>query len=71
MTHRRNHLIKLVKLSVAATLGIATATAGLVIPALAQAQGLAPKTPAAVTLLNVSYDPTRELYVEFKSLQAK
>ena len=67
MTHRRNHLIKLVKLSVAATLGIASATVGLVIPTPAQAQAQTPKTPAAVTLLNVSYDPTRELYVEFNA----
>ncbi|MEY2618129.1 MAG: hypothetical protein RL522_1131 [Pseudomonadota bacterium] len=37
-------------------------------PALAHAQTLA---PASVTLLNVSYDPTRELYVEFNRAFAR
>jgi sulfate/thiosulfate-binding protein len=42
-----------IKIPLAAALGAA-------LPALAQ-------QPAAVTLLNVSYDPTRELYVEFNA----
>lgn len=58
MTPRRLLLLPL-------ALGIALGAAGLatVKPALAQ--------PAAVTLLNVSYDPTRELYVEFNQAFAR
>ncbi|MCU0764270.1 MAG: sulfate transporter subunit, partial [Hydrogenophaga sp.] len=33
--------------------------------------GLANAQPAPVTLLNVSYDPTRELYVEFNAAFAR
>ncbi len=39
--------------------------------ALFVATGLAAAQPAPVTLLNVSYDPTRELYVEFNQAFAK
>ena len=39
--------------------------------ALAAAGTLAVAQPAPVTLLNVSYDPTRELYVEFNAAFAK
>ncbi|MFT4194499.1 sulfate ABC transporter substrate-binding protein [Ottowia sp.] len=42
------------------------AFAALAVAPLAQAQ-----QPAAVTLLNVSYDPTRELYVDFNKAFAK
>lgn len=35
------------------------------------ALGVAAQAPAPVTLLNVSYDPTRELYVEFNAAFAK
>lgn len=42
---------------------IAGSLVGAVLPALAQ--------PAAVTLLNVSYDPTRELYVAYNAAFAK
>ena len=61
MTSRRNFI----NLSgrAAFALGLATALAGSVLPALAQ--------PAPVTLLNVSYDPTRELYVEYNAAFAK
>jgi sulfate/thiosulfate transport system substrate-binding protein len=44
--------------------GLAGATGVGVLPAAAQA-------PAPVTLLNVSYDPTRELYVEYNAAFAK
>jgi sulfate transport system substrate-binding protein len=39
--------------------------------ALLAVTGLAAAQPAPVTLLNVSYDPTRELYVEFNAAFAK
>ena len=39
--------------------------------ALTAATGAAWAQPAPVTLLNVSYDPTRELYVEFNAAFAK
>ncbi len=42
--------------------------AAVLLPALAHAQAPA---PAPVTLLNVSYDPTRELYVEFNRAFAR
>ncbi len=45
-------------------LAVATGLAATVTLALAQ-------TPAPVTLLNVSYDPTRELYVEYNAAFAK
>lgn len=55
MTQRRHFI----------NLSIVAALAGAVaLPALAQ-------TPQPVTLLNVSYDPTRELYVEFNAAFAK
>lgn len=55
MTQRRHFI----------NLSIIAALAGAVaLPALAQ-------TPQPVTLLNVSYDPTRELYVEFNAAFAK
>jgi sulfate/thiosulfate-binding protein len=43
------------------------------LPALVLALGLAPPAPAAptVTLLNVSYDPTRELYQDFNQAFAR
>ena len=43
---------------------VAALTGAVALPALAQ-------TPQPVTLLNVSYDPTRELYVEFNAAFAK
>ena len=46
------------------------ATALLTVSGIAAAQAPAP-TPASVSLLNVSYDPTRELYVEFNAAFAK
>ncbi len=45
---------------------LALVTAAALLPGLAPAQA-----PAAVTLLNVSYDPTRELYVEFNAAFAR
>ncbi|RMX02225.1 sulfate ABC transporter substrate-binding protein [Corticibacter populi] len=60
MTIRRNFIKKTLS---AAALGASALLLGL--PA-AQAQA-----PAAVTLLNVSYDPTRELYVQFNEAFAK
>ena len=39
--------------------------------ALLAVTGFAAAQPAPVTLLNVSYDPTRELYVEFNQAFAK
>src|SRR5215210_7989827 len=51
----RRTLIKTALLALAASMGH--------LPALAQ--------PAPATLLNVSYDPTRELYVEFNQAFAK
>ncbi|PKO43417.1 MAG: sulfate transporter subunit [Betaproteobacteria bacterium HGW-Betaproteobacteria-3] len=55
MTQRRHFI----NLSIVAAL-----TGAVALPALAQ-------TPQPVTLLNVSYDPTRELYVEFNAAFAK
>jgi len=43
----------------------------LVATALLAVSGLAAAQPAPVTLLNVSYDPTRELYSEFNAAFAK
>jgi ABC-type sulfate transport system substrate-binding protein len=40
-------------------------------PALALCGASALAQPAPVTLLNVSYDPTRELYVEFNAAFAQ
>lgn len=57
MSHRRDFI----KIPLAAALGSSLAAFG----AAAGAQ------PAAVTLLNVSYDPTRELYVEFNQAFAR
>lgn len=51
-----------IKIPLAAAFAAAAALSG--VPASAQ-------QPAAVTLLNVSYDPTRELYVEFNQAFAK
>ena len=42
--------------------------AAVLLPVLAHAQAPA---PAPITLLNVSYDPTRELYVEFNRAFAR
>ena len=44
---------------------------GLTVAALLAAGSLAAHAQQAVTLLNVSYDPTRELYVEFNAAFAK
>ncbi|MBL0946488.1 MAG: sulfate transporter subunit, partial [Hydrogenophaga sp.] len=52
----RRHLLHILGLSAL------TLTAGL---------GTAQAQPAPVTLLNVSYDPTRELYVEINQAFAK
>jgi len=41
------------------------------LPALALAAGLIPALAKDITLLNVSYDPTRELYTEFNAAFAK
>jgi sulfate transport system substrate-binding protein len=43
----------------------------LLVAALLAVGGLAAAQPASVTLLNVSYDPTRELYSEFNAAFAK
>jgi len=48
-------------------IGLSIAAALAAITGLSQAQ----TAPAPVTLLNVSYDPTRELYVEFNAAFAK
>ncbi|WP_310567462.1 sulfate ABC transporter substrate-binding protein [Hydrogenophaga sp.] len=48
-----------------------TFTAAVIASALAASAGLAFAQPAPVSLLNVSYDPTRELYVEFNAAFAK
>lgn len=45
--------------------------ATLLAAALLAVSGLAAAQPAPVTLLNVSYDPTRELYAEFNAAFAK
>jgi len=52
----RRHLAQL--------LGVAALAATLIQPALAQ-------TPRPITLLNVSYDPTRELYVQYNQAFAR
>ncbi|MDO9400876.1 MAG: sulfate ABC transporter substrate-binding protein [Polaromonas sp.] len=57
MTSRR-HFIN-VSTRTALAIGVGAALAGAVVPGFAQ--------PAPVTLLNVSYDPTREFYVEFNT----
>ncbi|RYG10083.1 MAG: sulfate ABC transporter substrate-binding protein, partial [Burkholderiales bacterium] len=57
MTSRR-HFIN-VSTRTALAIGVGAALAGAVLPGFAQ--------PAPVTLLNVSYDPTREFYVEFNT----
>ena len=61
MTTRRHFM------NVSTQLAVAVALAGSAAAALAQSP--APKPP--VTLLNVSYDPTRELYVEFNAAFAR
>ncbi len=61
MTTRRHFM------NVSTRLAVAVALAGSAAAALAQSP--APKPP--VTLLNVSYDPTRELYVEFNAAFAR
>ena len=48
-----------------------TFTAAVIASTLAATTGLALAQPVPVTLLNVSYDPTRELYVEFNAAFAK
>lgn len=62
MTTRRHLIQALPAVAVAATLAT-----GLALPATALAQA----APAPVTLLNVSYDPTRELYVDINAAFAK
>lgn len=62
MTTRRHLIAALPAAAFAATL-----TAGLALPTAALAQ----TAPALVTLLNVSYDPTRELYVDINAAFAK
>jgi len=62
MTTRRHLITALPAAAFAATL-----TAGLALPTAALAQ----TAPAPVTLLNVSYDPTRELYVDINAAFAK
>ncbi|RYX98153.1 MAG: sulfate ABC transporter substrate-binding protein [Comamonadaceae bacterium] len=57
MTSRRNFINVSTRTAMAVALG--TVLAGSVLPSFAQ--------PAPVTLLNVSYDPTREFYVEFNT----
>ena len=61
MTSRRNFINVSTRAAVAAGLGLTLAGSLLT----AQAQ------PAPVTLLNVSYDPTRELYVEYNAAFSK
>ncbi|WP_408593869.1 sulfate ABC transporter substrate-binding protein, partial [Limnohabitans sp.] len=58
MIQRKHFLSTFAALGLLAVAGIASAQA----PA---------QTPASVSLLNVSYDPTRELYVEFNAAFAK
>lgn len=67
MTTRRSFAARLTRLVVATALPALTGLGSL-----AWAQAPAPATAALppVTLLNVSYDPTRELYVEYGSCQA-
>ncbi|OSZ63451.1 sulfate ABC transporter substrate-binding protein [Hydrogenophaga sp. IBVHS2] len=62
MTTRRHLIQALPAVAFAATLAT-----GLALPATALAQA----APAPVTLLNVSYDPTRELYVDINAAFAK
>ena len=61
MTSRRHFINLSIRTAGAAALGMVLA--GSVLPGLAQ--------QAPVTLLNVSYDPTRELYVEYNAAFAK
>ncbi len=61
MTTRRHFM------NVSTRLALAVALAGSATAALAQA----PAAKPPVTLLNVSYDPTRELYVEYNAAFAK
>ena len=65
MTSRR-HFINLSAGSVLA-LGLGSVLSGAALPAIAQAPSVKPP----VTLLNVSYDPTREFYVEYNAAFAK
>jgi len=67
--YSRRHFIKL---SAAWTLVpvLGALGAGSALPALGQTSA-ASTTKAPVTLLNVSYDPTRELYVEYNAAFAK
>ena len=64
MTSRRNFIN--VSTRTAAALGLGLTLAGSLLTAQAQQP---PKPP--VTLLNVSYDPTRELYVEYNAAFSK
>ena len=50
---------------------ISAALLGAALPVWAQSAPAAASAAAPVTLLNVSYDPTRELYVEFNAAFAK
>ncbi|MGC4367164.1 sulfate ABC transporter substrate-binding protein [Hydrogenophaga sp. R2] len=65
MTTRRQLIQALPAAALTATL--VSLSAGLALPTAALAQA----TPAPVTLLNVSYDPTRELYVDINAAFAK
>ena len=65
MTLRR-HFINL-SVGSALALGLGAIASGVALPALAQT----PSTKPPVTLLNVSYDPTRELYAEFNAAFAR
>ena len=65
MTSRR-HFINLSAGSVLA-LGLGSVLSGAALPAIAQAPSVKPP----MTLLNVSYDPTREFYVEYNAAFAK
>jgi len=56
---------------VAAGCGPSTPSGGRSEPAAAPAESRAAAAPPALQLLNVSYDPTRELYVEFNEAFAK
>ncbi len=65
MTTRRQLIQALPAAALTATL--VSLSAGLALPTAALAQA----APAPVTLLNVSYDPTRELYVDINAAFAK
>ncbi len=63
MTSRRNFI------NVSAQAALALTLAGSAIGAIAQSA--APAAAAPITLLNVSYDPTRELYVDYNAAFSK